>query len=97
IEERNEEKARRLYAALDASDFYTATAEPASRSRMNVTFTLPDAEAEKRFLAGAAERRLVGLKGHRSVGGMRASLYNALPLVAVDALVAWMAEAVQGT
>ena len=88
----NEEKAQRLYTALDGTDFYTPTAEPASRSRMNVPFRLPDEELEKRFLAGAAERRLIGLKGHRSVGGMRASLYNALPLPAVDALVEWMEE-----
>jgi phosphoserine aminotransferase len=92
----NEEKARRLYTALDGSDFYTPTAEPASRSRMNVTFRLPDEELEKRFLAGATERQLVGLKGHRSVGGMRASLYNAMPLAGVDALVAWMEELREG-
>jgi phosphoserine aminotransferase len=91
---RNEEKAQKLYAAIDGSNgFYEATAEPASRSRMNVTFRLRDGEAaEKTFLAGAESRRLVGLKGHRSVGGMRASIYNAMPPAGVDALIAWMGE-----
>jgi phosphoserine aminotransferase len=89
---RNEEKARRLYAALDGSaGFYRGTAETDSRSRMNVTFRLAGGEdAEKRFVAGAEERGLAGLKGHRSVGGMRASLYNAFPLAGVDSLVAWL-------
>ena len=90
---RNEEKAARLYAALDASPAFEPTAEAASRSRMNVTFRLAGGEeAEKRFLAGAEQRRLVGLKGHRSVGGMRASIYNAMPAAGVDALIDWLGE-----
>ena len=93
IAARNEEKAGRLYAAIDGSGgAYEGTAERESRSLMNVTFRLASEELEKRFLAGAAERRLVGLKGHRSVGGMRASIYNAMPPAGVDALVAWMRE-----
>ena len=90
--ERNRAKAERLYAALDAHDLYRPTAERESRSWMNVTFRLSDPELEKPFLAGAEERGLVGLKGHRSVGGMRASLYNAMPLAGVEALVAYVHE-----
>jgi phosphoserine aminotransferase len=91
---RNEEKAQRLYAALDATpELWEPTAEPASRSRMNVTFRVRGGEeAEKRFLAGAEKRGLVGLKGHRSVGGMRASIYNAFPTAGVDRLIEWMGE-----
>ncbi|HUO85972.1 MAG TPA: 3-phosphoserine/phosphohydroxythreonine transaminase [Thermoanaerobaculia bacterium] len=87
IEAANERKAALLYDTLDGSDFFRGHAEPASRSRMNVTFRLPDEELEKRFLAEAAEAGMIGLKGHRSVGGLRASLYNAVPLESVEALV----------
>jgi phosphoserine aminotransferase len=88
----NRRKAATLYAALDAGGFYRGTVEPASRSWMNVTFRLPAEELEKRFLAEAAEAGLVNLKGHRSVGGVRASLYNAMPREGVDALVALMRD-----
>lgn len=87
VEAANEKKAELLYAALDESDFFRGHAEPASRSRMNVTFRLPDEELEKRFLAEAAQAGLVGLKGHRSVGGLRASIYNAVSLESVGVLV----------
>ena len=87
-----EARSGRLYALLDGGGFYRGTAEPASRSRMNVTFRLPSEELEKRFLAAAAEEGLVNLKGHRAVGGIRASLYNAMPMAGVDALCAFMAD-----
>jgi phosphoserine aminotransferase len=87
----NRAKAERLYACIDQSGgFYRGTAEPASRSQMNVTFRLAGEELEKRFLEEAAKAGLGGLKGHRSVGGCRASLYNAVGLEAVDALVDFM-------
>jgi phosphoserine aminotransferase len=92
VGERNAAKAGRLYAALDQGDLYQPTADRDSRSLMNVTFRLASAELEKPFLAGAEKRGLVGLKGHRSVGGMRASLYNALPPAAVDALIEYLHE-----
>ena len=90
--ERNRAKADRLYAAFDAHDLYRPTAERESRSWMNVTFRLSDPNLEKPFLKGAEERGLVGLKGHRSVGGMRASLYNAMPPAGVEALVGYLHE-----
>lgn len=86
----NAQKARALYSTIDSSEFYKGTAEVASRSLMNVTFRLPDEELEKRFVAQAFENGLGGLKGHRSVGGCRASIYNATPLAAVEALVDFM-------
>jgi phosphoserine aminotransferase len=92
IAERNARKAKTLYNAIDGTNYYTCPVQPASRSLMNVPFTLPDAALDKPFLAGAAARGLEGLKGHRSVGGMRASLYNAVGQDAVDALVRYMAE-----
>lgn len=90
--ERNARKARRLYAALDRGNFYRGTASPASRSRMNVTWRLPDPALDAAFVAEAADAGLVGLAGHRSVGGVRASIYNACPEAAVAALVDFMAE-----
>jgi len=91
--ERNARKAELLYGAIDGSEgFYRGHAERASRSRMNVTFRLPSAELEARFLAGAAAEELAALKGHRSVGGVRASIYNVAELSAVEALVAFMAD-----
>ncbi len=91
MEARNREKAGLLYAAIDASGgFYRGCAQPGSRSIMNVTFRLADEELEKRFLAEAAENGFVGLKGHRSVGGLRASIYNAVPVEHVRALVDFM-------
>ncbi|MCW8888071.1 MAG: 3-phosphoserine/phosphohydroxythreonine transaminase, partial [Gammaproteobacteria bacterium] len=81
----NERKAAKLYAAIDASDFYANPTEVKSRSIMNVPFTLANAELDATFLAEAKEAGLVTLKGHRSVGGMRASIYNAMPEEGVDA------------
>ena len=88
----NERKAGKLYAAINASNFYHSPVEEGVRSMMNVPFTLPDADLDAAFLAGASERNLANLKGHRSVGGMRASIYNAVPEAAVDALVSYMGE-----
>ena len=80
-----------VYDAIDAArDFYRGHAEPDARSLMNVTFRLPTAELEAAFVAEAAERGMVELRGHRSVGGIRASLYNAMPRDGVEALVAFM-------
>jgi phosphoserine aminotransferase len=90
--ELNASKAALLYDYLDASDFFHATAQPGSRSLMNVCFRGPTEELENRFIAEATKRGLDGLKGHRSVGGMRASIYNACPRAAVEALVAFMKE-----
>ena len=90
--ERNERKAARLYAAVDRTDFYRGVADPDSRSRMNVTFRLPTPALEKRFVEKAEAAGLAGLKGHRSVGGLRASIYNAFPEAGVDALATFMAE-----
>lgn len=92
MEQRNIIKANKLYATIDASDFYHCPTENASRSRMNVPFTLAKPELNDAFLAGAKSVGLVTLKGHRSVGGMRASLYNAMPEEGVDALIAFMGE-----
>lgn len=88
----NREKARLLYACLDDGGFYRGTARPDSRSQMNVTFRLPTPELEEQFIREATAGGFGGLKGHRSVGGCRASLYNAVPLEAVQALVAFMKE-----
>ena len=91
-EQRNLEKSALLYDYLDSGDFYANPVAKPDRSRMNVPFTLADPGLDAEFLAGAAERGLVQLKGHRSVGGMRASLYNAMPLAGVQALVAYLAD-----
>jgi phosphoserine aminotransferase len=88
----NRRKAEKLYAAIDGSDFYANPVEPASRSWMNVPFTLANPDLDAEFLAGAKDAGLLTLKGHRSVGGMRASIYNAMPEDGVDALIAFMAE-----
>ena len=90
--ERNRVKARTLYAAIDASQFYRSSVAVDSRSWMNVTFTLARPELDARFLELAAEAGLKNLKGHRVLGGMRASLYNAMPQAGVDALVEFMRE-----
>ena len=92
IEQANERKAATLYGAIEGSNFYRAPVELASRSTMNVPFTLADAALDKAFLAGAENRGLMNLKGHRSVGGMRASIYNAVSQAAVDSLVEYMRE-----
>jgi phosphoserine aminotransferase len=89
---RNENKAGRLYAEIDRTGFYRGTAEQDSRSRMNVTFRLPGEPLEKEFVKASTAEGLDGLKGHRSVGGMRASIYNAFPEEGIDALVSFMKE-----
>ena len=90
MEEINREKAKILYNILDTSGFYKGTAELDSRSLMNVTFRLPNEELEKRFIQEALENGLGGLKGHRSVGGCRASIYNPTTIEAVEALTDFM-------
>jgi phosphoserine aminotransferase len=92
IEKRNIRKAAKLYAAIDNSSFYGCPTQIESRSRMNVPFTLKDDALNGDFLAQAKEAGLVTLKGHRSVGGMRASIYNAMPEEGIDALIRFMAE-----
>jgi phosphoserine aminotransferase len=89
---RNARKAAKLYAEIDRTGFYRGTAAPDSRSTMNATFRLGSEELEKTFVKEATAAGLDGLKGHRSVGGMRASIYNAFPEAGVDALVAFMRE-----
>jgi len=88
----NERKASKLYGAIDDSSFYANPIEPACRSWMNIPFTLADAELDAAFLSRAKEAGLMTLKGHRSVGGMRASIYNAMPEAGVDALISFMAD-----
>jgi len=92
IEQRNRAKKDLLYQAIDQSDLYQNSVESSARSWMNVPFRLADERLDKAFLQGAEQRGLMGLKGHRAVGGMRASLYNAVNLEAVQALVDWMGE-----
>ena len=92
IEKKNARKADKLYAEIDRTGFYRGHAQKDSRSRMNVTFRLPSEELEKKFAKEATAAGLDGLKGHRSVGGMRASIYNAFPEEGVDALVQFMQE-----
>lgn len=92
MERRNRIKQELLYGAIDASEFYTNPIAKNARSWMNVPFRLADEKLDKAFLAGAEARGLLNLKGHRSVGGMRASIYNAVGLDAVQALVGYMAE-----
>jgi phosphoserine aminotransferase len=92
IEQLNQRKAGKLYAEIDRTGFYRGTAHKDSRSLMNVTFRLSSEELEKQFVKEATVAGLDGLKGHRSVGGMRASIYNAFPEDGVDALVAFMRE-----
>jgi phosphoserine aminotransferase len=92
MEKRNIEKAELLYAALDADDFYQNRVAQAYRSRMNIPFYLRDESKNEAFLAGAKARGLLQLKGHKSVGGMRASIYNAMPIEGVQALVDYLNE-----
>ncbi len=92
IGEVNRRKAEHLYAAIDGSDFSTNVVEPSARSWMNVPFFLPRAELEPVFLAESREAGLLALKGHKAVGGMRASIYNAIPFEAVEVLTAFMAD-----
>jgi phosphoserine aminotransferase len=88
----NKRKADKLYAAIDTSDFYANPVDPSYRSWMNVPFTLAEPGLDGMFLEQAGEAGLVTLKGHRSVGGMRASIYNAMPEEGVDALISFMKE-----
>ena len=92
MERENEEKARLVYEAIDATDFYRGHADMDCRSTMNVTFRLPAEELEKKFVAESTVQGLDGLKGHRSVGGIRASIYNAFPRAGVEALVSFMKD-----
>ncbi len=92
MKKRNEEKANLLYGYLDSQDYYIAPVAKDSRSIMNVTFITGNAELDKKFANEASAAGLVNLKGHRSVGGMRASIYNAMPKAGVEALVAFMKE-----
>ena len=88
----NQKKATLLYDYLDSQDYYIAPVEKASRSMMNVTFVTGDADLDKKFASEAAANGLQNLKGHRSVGGMRASIYNAMPYEGVEKLVAFMKD-----
>jgi len=90
LEARNSAKARLLYDAIDSSQLYVNPVDPACRSRMNVPFLLRDESRNEAFLAGAKARGLLQLKGHKSVGGMRASIYNAMPMAGVQALVDYL-------
>jgi len=92
MEKINIGKANLIYDCLDASDFYASPVARENRSRMNIPFTLKDATLDEAFLKGAKARGLLQLKGHRSVGGMRASIYNAMPVEGVQALVDYMKE-----
>ena len=92
MQQENEVKAQLLYDAIDATDFYRGHADPDSRSAMNVTFRLPSEDLEKKFASEATAAGLDGLKGHRSVGGIRASIYNAFPKEGCEALVEFMKE-----
>jgi phosphoserine aminotransferase len=92
IERANAAKASALYAEIDRTGFYRNPVRQSDRSRMNVPFFLRDERLDAAFLAGAAQRGLVQLKGHRAVGGMRASIYNAMPMAGVLALIEWMRE-----
>jgi phosphoserine aminotransferase len=92
VDKSNTRKSDKLYAEIDRTPFYRGHAKEDSRSRMNVTFRLPSEELEKKFAKEATAAGLDGLKGHRSVGGMRASIYNAFPEEGVDALVQFMQE-----
>jgi phosphoserine aminotransferase len=92
IEARNIRKAEKLYAEIDASPFYSNPVRPEVRSRMNAPFHLADPSLEKTFLSEAKEAGLVSLEGHRSVGGVRASIYNAMPEEGIDALISFMRD-----
>jgi len=92
LESKNNEKAQLIYDAIDATDFYRGHADADCRSSMNVTYRLPSEELEKKFASEATAQGLDGLKGHRSVGGIRASIYNAFPREGVEALVSFMKD-----
>ena len=88
----NDAKAQKIYDVIDAGGFYRGTAKKEFRSNMNVTWRLPTEELEALFIKQASEAGMKSLKGHRSVGGIRASIYNAFPMEGVDALVSFMKE-----
>lgn len=90
--ERNALKAKKIYDVIDGTDFYSGTAAVNSRSIMNITFRLPSEELEAKFVKDAKAQKMIGLKGHRSVGGIRASIYNAFPAAGIDALIEFMKE-----
>ena len=92
MQQENEAKAKLIYDGIDATDFYRGHADPDSRSVMNVTFRLPSEDLEKKFASEATATGMDGLKGHRSVGGIRASIYNAFPREGCEALVEFMKE-----
>ena len=92
IEEINDAKSEALYELIDSSNFYRSPVDPASRSRMNVVFRLPNEDLEAKFVADAKGNGLNSLKGHRSVGGIRASIYNAMPMKGIEALIDFMHE-----
>ena len=92
IEQKNIAKAKLLYDSLDRSEFYLTPVRKEDRSRMNVPFKLSDSSLDEAFLKGAKERGMVQLKGHRAVGGMRASIYNAMPIEGVQALVSYLED-----
>jgi len=97
IEEANRKKGARIYGVIDGNPgFYGSPVEKESRSMMNVVFRLPTPELEEQFIAEAKKRGMVGLKGHRSVGGIRASIYNAAPYEWVDSLAVFMEEFMKG-
>ncbi len=91
MEKHNRKKGDLLYSAIDEdADFYRAPVEKGSRSYMNVVFRLPTEELEKAFISAATKENMVGLAGHRSTGGVRASIYNAVPFASVERLVDFM-------
>ncbi len=92
IEQLNDEKAQALYDLIDTDDFFSCPVELGSRSKMNVCFRLPSEELENKFIASAKAEGMIGLKGHRSVGGIRASIYNAMPTEGVQSLTNLMVE-----
>jgi phosphoserine aminotransferase len=92
IEEINNTKSEALYELMDGSDFYRSPVSPGSRSKMNVVFRLPTEELEAKFIKGAGANGMSGLKGHRSVGGVRASIYNAMPIAGVEKLIDFMIQ-----
>ena len=92
MQQRNQKKAALLYDYLDQSKLFKATARKEDRSLMNVPFVTGDADLDALFVAEAKNHNIESIKGHRSVGGMRASIYNAMPIEGVEALVAYMAE-----
>ena len=92
MEERNRAKSDMLYDIIDASDLYQGVAQPGSRSICNVTFRCPTPELDAQFVASASEHGLVGVKGHRAAGGIRASLYNAVEPASAEALASFMRD-----